>query len=1102
MTKAAVKNLLRLMESAEPGEDGSAELDQYAEFIRQQREIVIGVGGHPNADTNSPETKREPATAAAAVVQQGENVGYHTSLPGQDKPEGRASGNSEAGVALPSSSSLYANATTTTRESPTSPDQNNASGSEERVMATGTEGIVVAPCDGAESVHATDANDVLVPLGRGREASARRTGAVDAASKDVPGMVQSTTCASVMLTEEVVTEETLVTPVVGITQAKDASSLLPSYPDSVAAAGKVDGSSSLSAKNTSAGVPEITSATGFVHPMCTSANEEENQGREASQHLGDNAGEKALISTNPAVLSAVVTSTSTPRVAIDGTPSDSSLNPNGTSLLRTDNGDDVDVDATAPGNKKEEGGEGLSATPVTLATSTANLSARERLLRHVRATASPRSGSDDDSSCCSSGGGSGTDNNDSESNTVRRLPTEGLQRERDAILKQEDGGEEGYDREVAAVGDRGEDIELVDVAKQEEGVGNSRTGEDVGGVDARPLTTRPATRWKGEGGAERNNKHELDVSNDARGEADVPSASPATQVANSMAAVEAVNIPTFDKDGSVSSSSPAGLSSDVHRGELDVSVIDTPAAAGAGFSPTSEQETSDIEAESITGTTPSADALGPDVDSTAVSSASTPAVVCARTIASDAIVDENGGGLRGLKVDESEEVAQGTTKCDNDSDQILSQPVSDVATSSRSDLLVAGNEKDNEVKGSVEVATAENESAFENSSEQAKPGSGRSDEAATTTCGETEEKVKEEANAGGDASTKTSNGCEREGKLDGAENETAPAAPTTEMAWIEGYDPGHDCYYYHHVPTGESRWYKPDEPYEPYVHSDEEDGDGATSSSLRDERGTPNTATTAAALEDDDLRPERKTRRKSEEDLENQHLRGEHRGTEEVEETEATTKRSSSSRKVQEPSSGKRRSSKSSTASAGSHRRRRDDDDDGGTRDQSRSRRSSRQQRGKTALERLNDFTDDNTCGSDDLRSDGYGGGRRRSSASSRRQDGTGSRGHRDDDDDRHRPRRKHSSGDGGSRHRKSRGDSSLRTEGYRDDGKRNHDRRRPNSQRCSSDSRYGRTFLSSDGSGNSDDDEGDLRRRTSSTRNRGGSRPRRSSADSIRRSR
>lgn len=53
-------------------------------------------------------------------------------------------------------------------------------------------------------------------------------------------------------------------------------------------------------------------------------------------------------------------------------------------------------------------------------------------------------------------------------------------------------------------------------------------------------------------------------------------------------------------------------------------------------------------------------------------------------------------------------------------------------------------------------------------------------------------------------------------------NEKANDEADVEPEWIEGYDPSHDCYYYHHVPTGESSWYKPDAAYEPYVHSDED----------------------------------------------------------------------------------------------------------------------------------------------------------------------------------------------------------------------------------------------------------------------------------------
>lgn len=70
---------------------------------------------------------------------------------------------------------------------------------------------------------------------------------------------------------------------------------------------------------------------------------------------------------------------------------------------------------------------------------------------------------------------------------------------------------------------------------------------------------------------------------------------------------------------------------------------------------------------------------------------------------------------------------------------------------------------------------------------------------------------------------------------------------TMEPAWIEGYDPGHDCYYYHHVATGESSWYKPNEPYEEYVHSDEDDYNGELSN-LRE--GDPGEDTPAASKDD------------------------------------------------------------------------------------------------------------------------------------------------------------------------------------------------------------------------------------------------------------
>ena len=47
-----------------------------------------------------------------------------------------------------------------------------------------------------------------------------------------------------------------------------------------------------------------------------------------------------------------------------------------------------------------------------------------------------------------------------------------------------------------------------------------------------------------------------------------------------------------------------------------------------------------------------------------------------------------------------------------------------------------------------------------------------------------------------------------------------------EPAWTQSYDPTHDCYYYYYVPTSESTWHKTDEPYEAYVHSDDDDDKG------------------------------------------------------------------------------------------------------------------------------------------------------------------------------------------------------------------------------------------------------------------------------------
>lgn len=59
MTKAAVKNMLRLIEEAEASDDNSLELEQYAEFVRQQKEIMNGIGGGERSDHSSKARKKE-----------------------------------------------------------------------------------------------------------------------------------------------------------------------------------------------------------------------------------------------------------------------------------------------------------------------------------------------------------------------------------------------------------------------------------------------------------------------------------------------------------------------------------------------------------------------------------------------------------------------------------------------------------------------------------------------------------------------------------------------------------------------------------------------------------------------------------------------------------------------------------------------------------------------------------------------------------------------------------------------------------------------------------------------------------------------------------
>lgn len=206
-----------------------------------------------------------------------------------------------------------------------------------------------------------------------------------------------------------------------------------------------------------------------------------------------------------------------------------------------------------------------------------------------------------------------------------------------------------------------------------------------------------------------------------------------------------------------------------------------------------------------------------------------------------------------------------------------------------------------------------------------------------------------------------------------------------EPAWIEGYDPAHDCYFYHHVATGESSWYKPEEPYEPYVHSDEEDDDQIASLSQTENEGNKGTQSREA-----DQRAERRRRNDKEgissssrADSRGRDKPGSRRKKHEEGRAISTAKKTSSARQ----GSGKR-SPKSPAAvevtqvSARQGSSRRDagasqsslpsgteSPGSGSSVKHSRGGRSRSRQQGKTALERLNDLTDENSGVSDSFRS-------------------------------------------------------------------------------------------------------------------------------------
>lgn len=1132
MTKAAVKNLLRLMQSVGPGEDGRAELDQYIEFIRQQIEIMVGSGDHHGPDTTSPSAKREPVTAGAGAVQPSRSVDYHdNSTSGQEGQENAATGvppstetaaigNSMAttgllsapvlvatGIAVrdPSartSNSLMANDATVALSEDVR--EKDAEAVEIKQVGQGKHQVppVAAPND-AGLLAIRSADDIPVPRAANLAAPASLVVAVDVVPTCPPGSDAVVPEALLMGSQGISTWEAKQTELAE-EAARETPSVLPVDPERGSLAKTIGEGGSCPIRETELGdVSSLVSTRESIDPDSTLVHEETGEGKGVGKEEIDNNGASWLSSI--AAISSSLTSGGSSRAPV----------PSGNDVDDTDTKTAVVVSMAEAAVAEEKRGEKVLAAAAPAAVSAdANLSARERLLRHLQATKSPRSVSDDDSSCSSVGGGDDAGNADKNEGEHQPAESAVVQDERVVTPAQEDGSQGGCDVSPSTPFVGNDNAVMVADQKAELGESQSRAETPESQEDSsRALTTRLAKIRQdgtGTGGGETS---KAAYSNDGSGGLGVPST---TRSTNHLAPTQLVSVVASKGDGAVSPATLQGSAGSVRDDGLDVGVSD-PAKVNDKHLENGMKHGVLCGTEERVANARSA-GEPPNTDGLASPGASTAAVVSDETIIDGAKTVNGDGHLGGSSMDDADNVAPTTTNDDGRNNQNLT--VTETASPAEEEQ---NDDKEGKTEPGIPEAAAPGVgAALKTASEEvhiekdARSSTTGSSQEKTSTKSRGTEKDSGEVAAGGAPDRKADSGGDGDTKRESVENPTTAENPTAELEWIEGYDPGHDCYYYHHIPTGESRWYKPDEPYEPYVHSDEEDGDLVVTALVGDEQtaGTRAVAEADAAPgEDDGRRRDRRKKSKHSGNGDEKRNRKGGNGLEEEDEweAEATNARSSSSRRDKDSSTGRRRSSQSRKTSKSSRRRRGDDDGASSPKARPDSGRSLRHRREKTALERLNDLTDDNTCGSDDLRSDdgGRGGGRggRRSGDSSRRRDSRGSRRHRQGNgDDRDRSSRKRGGSGGGSdgddrdkesRRGRIRGHhSSSRKKSHRDDEE---DDVGSHAGKRSSGSRYSKTLLSSDGSVSGGGGDGSDRiRGVSSVRggSRGGSGSRRSSVE------
>ncbi|CAM9200065.1 unnamed protein product, partial [Laminaria digitata] len=1030
MTKAAVKNMLRLMEDADPGGDGAAELDQYAHFILQQSEITVAATGiTTTAATRNDDTNRFNTTSALDVATTTSEAG-----PSNTPSAAGASSASVDGVGVSLRSTAIATTTCGPNATPVNLATVPGTDNPEKLPPSST---LRQPAGGDGTAGGACANDSAGRIQLPHDYAAGLSFDTEVSRSIVSNVVlslSSVTTDPVLAPASIAREAVATTVVVG---SANIVTLAPSVEQNGKA---MEATVEKSPSSEKGSIDDVK-----VAPARVSVEVDPTEVEDGRRHHHDDQGARDGANRGESTAAPPSASPLPPPIAtsaggaLSPTPTEddrhgcladnASVPPSGYRIGTAASTDAVAVPVASVS---------ISSPSVVAAT---HLSARERLLRHVQTVTSPVSGSDSSSSCSSSD----TENDDERATALKGLQgLQGLKGERTGTAQNDnDGLCKGHHPTSGVVKDNGVKSEGhhpngrddVDAVIEQEG-DKSKAGADsvVDSTTCRPQTTRLQRRRR-EGGHDDDEDDEHDDEQGCSSKNDERERV-AASFETSVSPTNPVVVEGGASVGATGGGDPILASGDAITTEFPVtSLVVAAKASSADISPDREGDRNLAqEAAGTYGVT--RDGGNASVGNVHESSATEEPV--------RSNIDDSPEKTQEFSQSSESSLPVATRQAQSEPDAKNSRGSDAPSAAAEKPLAVEPTSASGSNRGQQHVGVDGDSTVLRKLKEEPR----EVDDGGSTAL----EELKEEPGTIGEAwgGITQGGGCGGGGAQ--TRTETAPD-DTAELAWIEGYDPSHDCYYYHHVPTGESRWYKPDEPYEPYVHSDEEEEDGARST-LNEGGGQSKDAQTTGH---EDRRDEGKYQ-KEDENKSLSSRRSEREGGSGVRrlakrEKKETTVESGATKKTGSSSSRKDKAStklRGSPKSTGRSRR--------GSEGKKRSSVSSRggsaavaedgasgrsRQRTKTALERLNDLTDEDGGFSENVLSGGSGdGGGGWNEGSVRKGNVRRHRGHSGgyDDEEKHRGssnKDRHSGGGDSSRRRSSRnsrgGDPSPSRKGYQD---------------------------------------------------------------------